>query len=50
MMRIVVVLPAPLAPTKPVITPGRTSNETRSRTVWSPYRRVRSVTLSMRPP
>ncbi len=28
MMRMVVVLPAPLAPTKPVIRPGRTANDT----------------------
>src|SRR5688500_18491372 len=32
-IRIVVVLPAPLAPTKPVIRPGATEKDTSSRTV-----------------
>ena len=39
-IRIVVVLPAPLPPTKPVINPSGTSNDTRSTAVWSPKRLV----------
>ena len=39
-IRIVVVLPAPLPPTKPVSLPRGTSNETSSTTVTSPNRRV----------
>src|SRR4051794_21983615 len=35
----VVVLPAPLAPIKPVRTPGRTVNPTSSRASTGPYRR-----------
>jgi hypothetical protein len=33
---VVVVLPAPFAPTNPVVRPGRTSKETSSTTVTSP--------------
>ena len=43
-MRIVVVLPAPLAPRKPKISPRGTLNETRSTATKSPKRRVRSLT------
>jgi len=40
-------LPAPLAPTNPVIRPGTTSNDTSSRTVVSPYVRLRDFTLNL---
>src|SRR5690625_937602 len=39
-MRIAVVLPAPFAPTKPVINPGLTSKEMSFKTWWSPNDRV----------
>ena len=45
-MRMVVVLPAPLAPTKPVIRPGSTTNETSSTAVLSPNLLVRCRTSS----
>lgn len=43
-MRIVVVLPAPLGPRKPVTTPGSTAKLTESTAVTSPNRLVRPVT------
>ncbi len=46
-MRIVVVLPAPLAPTKPVIVPGATAKETSSTAVLSPNLRTRCATSSI---
>src|SRR5688572_5316699 len=42
----VVVLPAPLGPRNPKISPARTSNVTASTAVKSPKRRVRPVTLT----
>src|SRR3954451_21721421 len=47
MIRIVVVLPDPLAPRNPVIRPGRTSNDTPSSTRWSPKLRLIFDTVSM---
>jgi hypothetical protein len=55
-MRIVVDLPAPFGPRKPVTMPGRTVNESSSTASVSPYRLVREVTsimpptLTIRPP
>src|SRR5690349_144879 len=46
-IRMVVVLPAPLPPTKPVISPAGTSNDTWSTAVFSPNRRVSSLNSSM---
>src|SRR5689334_10406906 len=46
-MRIVVVLPAPLPPTKPVSRPGRTSKVTPSTAVVSPKRRVSPLISNM---
>src|SRR5699024_1779057 len=45
-IRIVEVFPAPLAPTNPVIWPGRTEKETSSTATLSPKRRVRWWTSS----
>src|SRR3712207_7877506 len=44
-IRIVVVLPAPLGPRKPVTVPGSSSNETASTTVRSPYFLVSPLTV-----
>ncbi|SKF62447.1 Uncharacterised protein [Mycobacteroides abscessus subsp. abscessus] len=49
-IRMVVVLPAPLAPTKPTVCPSRTVNETLSTATRSPKRRVRPWTSNMLPP
>ena len=46
-IRIVVVLPAPLPPTKPVSNPAGTSNDTSSTAVFSPNRLVSSRVSSM---
>src|SRR5690349_24940396 len=46
-IRMVVVLPAPLPPTKPVIRPAGTSNDTWSTAVLSPNRLVSSLISSM---
>jgi hypothetical protein len=46
-MRIVVVLPAPFGPRKPVTVPGSRAKETSSTTVLSAYRLVRPVTVIM---
>ena len=46
-IRMVVVLPAPLPPTKPVINPAGTSNDTWSTAVFSPNRLVSSLISSM---
>src|SRR3954447_7941913 len=46
-MRIVVDLPAPLGPRKPVTTPGSTVNVRPSTAVLSPYRFVRPSALIM---
>jgi hypothetical protein len=46
MIRIVVVLPAPLGPTKPYIWPRSTENETPSSALRSPYERRRSISSS----
>ncbi len=46
-IRMVVVLPAPLAPTKPVISPVGTSNDTWSTAVLSPNRLVSSRISNM---
>ena len=48
-IRMVVVLPAPLAPTKPVIWPAGTSNVTWSTAVVSPNRLVSSRISNMAP-
>ncbi len=48
-IRMMVVLPAPLAPTKPVTRPGTTENETSSTTVVSPKTRVSERDSSMPP-
>src|SRR5512145_3170579 len=45
MMRMVVVLPAPLGPRKPTISPRLTSNERLSTAVFLPYCLVRLATL-----
>src|SRR3712207_5016978 len=44
-IRIVVVLPAPLGPRKPVTVPDSSSNDTSSTTVRSPYFLVRPLTV-----
>ena len=46
-IRIVVVLPAPFGPRKPVTVPGSSSNETSSTTVRSPYFLVSPLTVIM---
>src|SRR5690606_9755701 len=46
-MRMVVVLPAPFAPTKPNISPGRTVRETPSSATFSPYRFLSSSMRSI---
>ena len=46
MIRMVVVLPAPFAPTKPVIRPARTPNVTSLRTWRSPKLRLTASTFS----
>ncbi|GIF78018.1 hypothetical protein Asi02nite_75360 [Asanoa siamensis] len=46
-IRIVVDLPAPLGPRKPVTVPGAHSNETSLTAVCAPYRLVKLVTLIM---
>src|SRR3954463_5523071 len=48
-IRIAVVLPAPLAPMKPVRTPGRTANPTPSRASTGPNPRVSERSSSMVP-
>src|SRR3954464_7741062 len=47
-MRIVVDLPAPLGPRKPVTRPGRAWRETRSTVRWPPYALVSSLVVIMR--
>jgi hypothetical protein len=47
MIRMVVVLPAPLGPTKPNSCPGSTVNDKPSSATTSPYRRARSATSSI---
>src|SRR3712207_9531565 len=46
-IRMVVVLPAPFGPRKPVTVPGSSSNDTRSTTVRSPYLLVSPLTVIM---
>ena len=48
MMRIVVDLPAPFGPRKPVTRPGRATNDTSSTAVWPPYVLVTPSTVIMR--
>ena len=49
-MRMVVDLPAPLGPRKPVTVPGRTVKSSRSTAVFSPYLFVSCLASIMRVP
>src|ERR1700760_1224065 len=48
-MRMVVDLPAPLGPRKPVTVPGRQVNDTSVTAGWLPYRLLRGSTSIMSP-
>src|SRR5579875_3427128 len=46
----VVVLPAPLGPSRPTVSPAATENDTPSTATFGPYRLARPTTSSMRAP